>query len=188
MGKQNNVVDNFENLPYRIFLDSNILQNLQKYGEYIWENGEIPKMNKEANNIEALRKIFSITFRASFEFALSKNSIKEVSKKRDTSYLQWAFDVLEHWTSCIDSYENSEAFSGEGKRYLKKLNQNQFEYLSENDKALLLDAIILECHAFLTMDKKLWKNKIHLERELGIKVLQPYEYWGMLKPFAALWM
>lgn len=188
MEKQNNVVNDFENLPFRIFLDSNILQNLQKYGEYVWENVEMPKHNKEAKNIEALRNIFSVNFRASFEFALSKNSIKEVSGKNDASYLQWAFDVLDHWMSCIDEYENSEAFSGKGKRLLKKLNEKQFDYLSKKDKTLIFDAIVLECHAFLTMDEKVWKNKNHLESKLGIKILQPFEYWEMLKSFAALWM
>lgn len=187
MKKQDDIVVNFENLPTRIFLDSNILQNLQKYGEYIWDNFEIPEHVKEAKNIEALRNIFSINFRASFEFALSNNSIKEVADKKDVHYLQWAFDVLDYWMNCIESYENSEAFSGDGERILQQINKKQFDYLSKKDKNLLLDAIRLECDAFLTMDKRLWKNKKHLESRLKIKILQPFEYWEMLEPFAALW-
>jgi len=188
MKKQNDIIDDFEDLPFRIFLDSNILQNLQKYGEYIWDNIEILKHSKETKNIEALRNIFLLNERAHFEFALSENSIKEVSDTNDSSYLQWAYDVLDHWMTCIEEYENSEAFSGKGKKLLEKLNEKQFGYLSKKDKALLFDAVVLECHIFLTMDKKVWKNKDHLKNKLGIKVLQPFEYWEMLKPFAALWM
>lgn len=59
--------------------------------------------------------------------------------------------------------------------------------MNKKDKALIFDAIALECDAFLTMDIKIWKNRKHLEAELGIKILQPFEYWEILKPFAALW-
>lgn len=187
MGK-NTVVDNFENLPFRIFLDSNILQYLQEYGEYIWDNVETQLPEKEVRNIEALRNIFSFDFRTSFEFAISKNSIKEVLKRKDISYLHWAFDVLDYWESCIEMYKNSEAFTGEGEMLLKRLDENQFDYLSKKDKLLLFDAVVLESHAFLTMDIKFCKNKNHLEKRLEIKVLQPFEYWEMLKPFAALWI
>ena len=188
MNRQSKISNDFENLPYRIFLDSNILQNLQKYGEFIWENIETSIPEKHTENIKALRNIFSLNFRASFEFALSENSIKEISDKNDRSYLQWGFDVLDHWMSCIETYEKSEAFSGEGGKILQQMNEKQFDYLSKKDKAVLFDAIVLECHAFLTMDEKLWKNKKHLESKLKIKILQPFEYWEMLRSFAALWM
>lgn len=188
MKKQTNIVKDFENLPYRIFLDSNILQNLQNYGEFIWENIQTNLPVNQYDNIIALKNIFSINFRASFEFALSENSIREISDKKDKTYLQWCYDLLDHWMSCIESYENSEAFSGEGRKILQQINDRQFSYLSKKDKAILFDAIILECHALLTMDKKLWQNKEHLEKKLPIKILQPFEYWEILKPYAGLWM
>jgi len=188
MIQNHNSVCDFESLPSRIFLDSNILQNLQKYGEYIWDNNiDIIDNIKERRNIIALHDIFSLNFRNSFEFALSQNSIKEVFDKGDKSYLQWAFDVLDYWMSCIDEYRNSEAFSGEGEKLLEKINEECFNYLSKKDKALIFDAIVLECDAFLTMDIKVWKNRKHIESKLGIKVFQPYEYWEILRPFAALW-
>jgi len=183
--------DNFESLPYRIFLDSNILQILQEYGAYIWDNDieiidDMDDRNK-VRNIIALHDIFTLSFGNSFEFALSQNSIEEVFDKGDKSYLQWAFDVLDYWMSCIDEYRNLEAFSGEGKKLLKKINEECFNYLSKKDKALFFDAVVLECDAFLTMDIKVWKNRKHIESKLDIEVFQPYEYWEILRPFAALW-
>jgi len=188
MKKKDCIINDFENLLRRIFLDSNVLQVLQEYDEYIFDNVKIPIENKESKNIEALRNIFIINERAHFEFAISKNSMKEVLDKKDSSYLRWAYDVLDHWMCCIEEYENSKAFSGKGKRLLDKLNEKQFGYLSKKDKTLLFDAVILECDAFLTMDGLLWKNKHHLEENLNIRILQPFEYWDMLKPFAALWL
>lgn len=186
--EDNNIISDFKYLPRRIFLDSNVLQNLQVYGEFVFDNVEVSKDDKNAENIAALRNIFFVNQRAIFEFALSNNSIKEVLKKNDKSYLQWAFDVLDHWNCCINEYENAEAFSGNGKGLLQKLNEKQFGYLSKKDKRLLFDSIILECDAFLTMDLKLWKNKKHMEHKLGIKILQPFEHWNLLKPFARLWV
>ena len=188
MSNGNNIDELFENLPYRIFLDSNVLQNLQKYGEFIWEGIETYISEEDAENIKALRNIFSLNFRTNFEFALSNNSIREVSDKHDGVYLQWAYDVLDHWMSCIEAYENSDAFSNNGEKILQQINDDQLKYLSLKDKKILFDSVILECQVFLTMDKKLWKNKKHLERMLKIKILQPFEYWQILEPFAALWM
>lgn len=112
--ENNNIISNFKNLPRRIFLDSNLLQNLQVYGECVFDNFEVIRDDKNADNIEALRNIFFVNQRANFEFALSVNSIKEVLEKDDKSYLQWASDVLDHWMCCINEYVNSEAFSGKG--------------------------------------------------------------------------
>lgn len=88
MENNSKIVDDFEKLKVRIFLNSNILQNLQKYGEYIWDNVETSVTGRDSKNIEELRNIFSINFRASFEFALSRNSIEEVSESKDVSYLR----------------------------------------------------------------------------------------------------
>lgn len=188
--REKNNIEVFESLPRRIFLDSCTLQNIQTYGENIFDNIEVPINDKNARNVEALRNIFFVNQRANFEFALSDNSIKEVLDKGDKSYLQWAFDVLDHWMCCIEEYEKGEAFSRKGEMLLKQLNSKQFGYLSEKDKALIFDAVLLECDTFLTMDLKLCtpKNSEHIWKMLKIRILQPYEYWEILKPFARLWV
>ena len=183
----------FESLPKRIFLDSSTLQTLQDYGEYIWDNvaihpnDKIHKIPKGIANIEALRAIFFINKRAHFEFALSPNSLREVNDKGDNYYLRWAFDVLDHWEACLDSYEDS-PFSGIGKYQSGKLNSPMFGYLSEKDRTLIQDALILECEAFMTMEQRLPKNSNHIKKELGIQILCPLDYWELLKPWARLYI
>jgi len=183
----------FESLPRRIFLDSSTLQTLQDYGEFIWDNVEIPshdKLHKIPNgiaNIEALRAIFFVNQRANFDFALSPNSLSEVIDKGDRRYLQWAYDVLDHWEACLESYEGS-PFLGEGRHLSEKLHSPMFGYLSKKDRTLIQDALILECEAFLTMEQRLPKNETHIRKELGIQILRPLDYWELLKPWAQLYV
>ena len=63
-----------------------------------------------------------------------------------------------------------------------------FVYLSKKDRLLLRDAIILRCEAFLTVERRLPRNAVHIERMLGIRILTPITYWEMLRPWAALWL
>lgn len=187
--------DKFLTLPRRLFLDSSTLQTLEDYGECIYDNSPVDqnarilRRKNGIENLEALRNIFSILYRASysFELAISRNSLSEVHAKGDPYYLKWAYDILDHWTSCIESYEGSEAFSGKGVRLFESLNEKKFLYLSNKDRMLIFDAIRLECDAFLTMEEKLPKNAEHIRKELGLLILRPIDYWEMLKPFASLY-
>lgn len=123
-----------------------------------------------------------IAERAPFEFALSDNSFAEVHAKGDSGYLQWAYDVLDHWLTCLEE-------SGEPRGNfvaLAAIDSNSYGYLGEGDRALLRDAIALECDTFLTMENKLTKNASHIERTLGLRVLSPTEMWEYLQPWAAL--
>jgi hypothetical protein len=183
-------LEDFEQLPRRIFLDSSTLQTLQNYGEFIWENVEIPQNNRiwsipnGIQNLEALRSIFLVNQRAGFEFALSNNSLSEVSGKRDAQYLQWAYDVLDYWHACL---EEAEALSNDNLRLAAKLDGKSFGYLGAGDRALIKDAALLNCDAFLTMEQRLPKNAQHIQRELGLQVLIPARYWDLLIPWAQLY-
>ncbi|MFY9558650.1 MAG: hypothetical protein WAQ52_00310 [Terriglobales bacterium] len=177
-------------LPRRIFLDSCTLQTLQCYGEYIYDGAEIPPNDKlwgvtnGIQNVEALRKIVLVYQRAPVELALSRSSLDEVLDKRDGNYLGWTLEVLGYWEECRRLYECG--FTGEGDRIARRLSTGSFGYLSVKDKRLVRDAVAFECDVFLTVETKLPKNAKHLQHELGIRILQPTEYWEMLKPYAPL--
>jgi len=184
-----------EQIPARVFLDSSTLQTLQDYGEYIYDGGEIAQENKiwsipdGFENIEALRQIMLVGNRGAFQLVLSENSLREVWDRGSSDYLQWAYEMLDYWEGCLATYEDmSFAFSGKGILLSAKLQENQFGYLSAKDAVLIKDAVLLECDAFLTMERRLPKNALHLEQKLGIKVLQPIGYWDLLRPWAALFV
>ena len=179
---------NFKDIPQRIFLDSSTLQTLQDYGGFIYENESLAATDpvhrdqKGIAKIETLRMIMQIAERAPFEFALSSNSFAEVHAKMDSRYLQWAYDVLDHWLACL---EESVEPSGNPVA-LAAIGSNSFNYLGEGDRALLRDALALECDTFLTMENKLPKNADHIERTLDLRVLSPIGMWDYLQPWAAL--
>jgi hypothetical protein len=182
----------FDELPRRIFLDSSTLQTLQDYGEFIYDNCPPPETDRIYSipdgfaNIDALRAIMFVNQRANFEFALSHNSLDEVLARGDLDYLIWARDVLDYWESCLGSYYPS-PFSGVSNGIARKLECPSFGYLSNKDRILLRDAITLECQAFLTMERRLPKNRHHIKEHLGLLVLQPIDYWSLLEPWARLY-
>jgi hypothetical protein len=79
-------------------------------------------------------------------------------------------------------------FNGSGEALASQLESPRFGYLSAKDGRLLQDALMLECDAFLTMNKRLAKNVAHLEAALQIKVLRPSGRWALLEPWAALYV
>ncbi len=105
-----NVVSRFKNLPQRIFLDTNVLQYLQDFGEYIFENyrenrecftspkgKNISKDHPLYSQIIALHDIFINIDRTDLEFSLSQSIFDEVIKKDDGHFTQWFYDVWDHW-------------------------------------------------------------------------------------------
>ncbi len=184
-------VSSFYELPRRIFLDSSTLQALQDYGAFIWdgeplsESARVRRDPKGLEKLEALRAIMFVNQRAMFEFALSENSLVEVSDRGDALYLRWAHDVLDHWLVCVEE-SGGLAFANE--TFLTKVDSGSFGYLGAKDRLLLKDAISFGCEAFLTMENRLPKNATHIERELGIKVVTPAQYWELLRPWAKLYV
>ncbi len=181
--------DPLESLPRRIFLDSCTAQTLRDYGGYIYEAEPVPDTDRIHHvpdgiaNIEALRDIFLVDARARFEWIVSRGSMREAHDKGDRGHMQWLWDIADHTEICLEGRgptTESEALSA-------RLDESKFGYLSEKDRLLLREAIILRCEAFLTMERRLPRNATHIERELGIRILTPILHWEMLRPWAALW-
>lgn len=84
-------LESFAALPKRLFLDSSTLQTILRYGEFIFENVDPPPGDRAhrvpgaGKDIDALRHIFQVSQRASFDIVLSKNSLQEVLDKHDVS-------------------------------------------------------------------------------------------------------
>ncbi len=186
-------VARFTDVPRRLFLDSSTLQTIMGYGGFIWENVEPPLGDRAyripgfIDDLDALRLIFQVNQRAAVDIVLSQKSVAEVNAKGNAAYTAWVLDVLDHWRARIAAYLGA-AFAGTGARLASRLDGPQFGYLSEGDKRLLQDALLLESDAFITMEKKLAKNGQHIQASVGIRVLRPPAYWSLLRPWAGLFL
>lgn len=198
-----NVVSRFENLPQRIFLDTNALQYLQDFGKYIFENYResrecftspkgktISKDHPLYLQIIALHDIFININRTNLEFALSQSIFEEVIKKDDGHFIQWFYDVWDHWQSVLESYEdNPISKSAFGKYRKARIDKSLLGGLSEKDQKVVLDAIRFDCDALLTVDKFAKGNFQHfVYRKYGIMIVKPTDLFEIMKPFQALWL
>ena len=186
----------FDKLPSRLFIDSTVLQTLQSYGEFIYDGGAIASHDRiysipnGLENVNALKNIMFVGRRALFELVLSHHSLEEVSDRGNPKYLDWAHEICAYWSNQLVAYEGRRipAFSGHGAQRAKVLASSRFDYLSKKDRALLVDALKLECNAFITMDRRLARNATHLETWVPIRVLEPVGFWDLLQPWTPLFV
>jgi hypothetical protein len=182
----------FDDIPRRTFLDSSALQALQSYGGFLYENealddaDRIHRDPKGVDKLMALRCIMKVAERAPFQFALSHNSFLEVTRRADARYLQWAYDVLDHWLACLE--ETPTPSPAVDLKIAAMTDTSSYNYLGTGDRALIKDALLLGCDSFLTMENKLPKNADHIRSTLRIRILSPLDMWELLQPWAALFL
>jgi hypothetical protein len=97
--------------------------------------------------------------------------------------MRWLWDIADNSEVCLED----DGPTAESEMLASRLDEAKFGYLSQKDKLLLRQAIILRCEAFLTVERRLSSNAAHIERELEIRILTPITYRDLLRPWAALW-
>ena len=174
--------------PFRVFLDSNVIQAIHEQGEAVFEYQEFdPRLVRsgvDVGDVDALRALMFVQGHGAgaFEFALSANTLREVEDKGERSYLQWAFDLLDYWQTCLS--ESPAPFDGWGAGRARLLDRPSYAYLSAKDRVLIRDALALECDTFLTIERKLPRCAEHLLWTTGIVVVRPPELWRAIQPCA----
>ena len=182
------VVRAWASLPRRIYLDTSTLQTVYDYGEVIWDGvalelaGRASRVQGLAQEVDALRMIFLVNQRASFEFVVTEASLREVVGRGRPGYTQWVLYVEDTWLVQLAGFGEPTKAMGRA-----VFNEPRFGNVSAKDRKLLQDAVDTRCDAFLTMEKKLPKNAEFIERETGLRVMRPTMYWALLDPWAALY-
>lgn len=187
-------------LPRRIFLDTNILQYLQDFGEFIFdhyqENDQYlvsPRGKKILTEtelykeIEALRSVLLGIDRSNIEFAVSESTFEEVQKKRDSNYRRWFFEIWDYWQTILREYKSKIPSKSVSSR-LGEFSQDRslLGRLSKSDSKIIQDAISLDCHAVLTVDKFRDLHK-EVKAKYKLMILYPTDFLKLIGPFQALW-
>jgi hypothetical protein len=172
-------------LPRRIYLDTSTLQMLYDSGGEIFEGepfeprGRAARVQGLANEIDALRMIFTINERAMFEFVVTEASLREVVNRARPGYAQWVHDVLDTW---LVQSEDAERPIPD-----RTFEDRRFVMISVEDRQLLQDALDWRCDAFMTMERRLPTAAAFIEQETGLQVIRPKAYWDRLRRFARLY-
>jgi hypothetical protein len=184
-------------------MDTCIINKIFEEGYYIWE-GELPDgvTDEEIDpELQALRAIFQVNQRASFQWLISPLSVAELANVQDfvdrEQRVRWILDVLDHWLIMLDEIEDRSSQGGTVRHRFKLCEELQS--LEANlmkisdfrrdpfDRLLLVQYRMGNCDAFMTLDQNtIWRHREEL-KDLGILVLRPTEFWDKLKPWAALW-
>lgn len=171
-------------LPRRLYLDTSVLQTVHTFGDSIFDGlasddtDVSPASPQLIEDIEALRRILTVNQRASFEFVVTAANLDEVAERRHPDFTQWVLDVESSWRL---SQSGSRQLSPAGK-------YARIGSISRKDWRLINDALDYACEGFLTIDRPLLTQAVVVERLTGLRLLRPYEYWLLLRPWAALYL
>lgn len=168
-------------VPHRIYLDTSVLQTIEQSSESVWEgtpllpNAPARKVETGVEDVAALHRIFRLALRGPFQFIVSEAAIREIRRSGDRHRIGWVKDVRQYSEVCL----KEEPPTGLGRTRAALLDDSRFNYLG-SDRALLREAVLLECDTFLTMEQKLPKQAAHIFRNLALLVLRPPELWGIV--------
>ena len=185
----------FEELARRVFLDTNVVQNLASFGEYFYDGYLSPEAeeqiftrgNRFTDDIEALASWVGLTQRGGWPIAVSQRTFLELDAipngTKRFRLLQWAGELKGYFSTFAASYVESEDDPYPGVR----VSPESISFLPDyGDAVLVSEAIELGCSDFLTMDYKSilpYRDRI---RHMGLEVLRPVEFMERLKPWTGL--
>lgn len=174
------------------FLDTNVVQNLHTFGEFIYRGNFSPQDEEKLSNpriredIFALRHLATMGRRFGWPLAVSLTTkvefgaIMDPDKRR--SRVSWWGELAEYFDDHYKEWPSPESGSSYSEiTHFTFMQRNQlYEYLNvlpdETDRVLVVDALELGCNVFLTMDyRTIWKHR-EAVRRLGINVMRPVEF------------
>ncbi len=176
----------FEQIPARVFLDTNVVNILVKYARCVFEQEPIPEnlSTPMAHDVEALMHIFQVGARANWELVASLKTLEEIAQTPDENLRATLSDYA---LEIVESFSEATAYAyGLGRRIVRS---DFFDALPDrNDRELLAHAIGLDCDAFCTADRSTIVRKRERLPKLTIRIVTPVEWWRQIKPWAGLWL
>jgi hypothetical protein len=175
-----------EDIPKRVFLDTNVINILIKHSENVFEHSRISSnIGTLAEDIEALAHIFYVGARANWDLVGAKKTLDELSRTPDDTL---RYELLEYGVSLESTSGNRDdhEFASDFGRRLK--DTHFVNALPDvGDRELIGAALALGCDAFCTCDRKTIVKKRDKLRKMPLRIVTPAEWWAHIKPWAGLW-
>ena len=191
-------------LPKLIFLDTNIVQNLHSFGEFIFDRVSTPDLGKKLStlgprvtaDIYALADFMALGVRTGWPLAVSPGTQKEFRaiqnpNKRD-ALTTWEQRLADYFTENFDQSRGETEGSNysEATRFTSLQRSRMADLLKafpdKQDQQLFIDAVELGCDVFLTMDyKTIWQHRDKV-KQFRLHVMRPVELLEYVRPWAGL--
>ena len=182
-------------LPKLIFLDTNIVQNLHSFGEFIFDRVSTADLEKKLSTlgpritagIYALADFMALGVRAGWPLAVSPGTQREFRAIEDPNKR----DALTAWEQRLADYFAGNFDQSQGEIEGFKLQRNRMADLlkafpDKQDQQLFIDAVERGCDVFLTMDyKTIWQHRDKV-KQFRLHVMRPVELLEYVRPWAGL--
>ena len=190
--------------PQSIFLDTNVVQNLLSFGDVIYENAALAESDNRLSgkgpriraDVLALAELMALGRRGGLPIVISSNVCDELADtpslaKRErlvfwgTELAFYSFGQLEVLAegSKVPRPVDISGISERQRCFMAKLMSSLKD---EGDRQLMIDALVLRCEVFLTMEyKTIWRVRDDIKR-FGIRILRPVELLDEIRPWAGL--
>jgi hypothetical protein len=191
-------------LPKLIFLDTNIVQNLHSFGEFIFDRVSTPDLEKKLStlgpritaDIYALADFMALGVRAGWPLAVSPGTQREFRaiqdpNKRD-ALTAWEQELADYFAGNFDQSQGEiEGSSSSEMTHFTSIQRSRMADLlkafpDKQDQQLFIDAVERGCDVFLTMDyKTIWQHRDKV-KQFGLHVMRPVELLEYVRPWAGL--
>ena len=191
-------------LPKLIFFDTNIVQNLHSFGEFVYDNYLEPKISSRivargpqfTEDVYALADFIALGQRLGWPIAVSPMTLRELEAtpqaSKSAELFSWGWEWFEYFTSNFDSsLEDRRALYYNELSHFTFLQRSRLSELlkfvpQEADRQLIIDAIEYKCDVFLTMDyKTIWCHRDKIRR-FGLQVMRPVELLDHINPWVGI--
>ena len=162
-------------IPQRIFLDTSVVNFITKYGEAIFDGGEICDDTDERTyyDICSLSQLFHWSYHSNpVEMVISSTTFAEVNATKDTELrerlLRYCWDLDRNFRYLIQDDFKEPGIEVE--YYEEYLIEKGLEHLiDKNDRKLIIESLFFKCDVFCTRDwKTILKHRVKLKKKLPL--------------------
>ena len=176
----------FEQIPARVFLDTNVVNLIVKYVSVIFEmepqDPSLPIGRRQ--DIEALTHVFAVGARACWKLRVAAATLAEINRTLDE---QLRHDLANYAMEMLEAGTEGSAHGGKLGRRIA--DSSLLDCLPDRaDRELLGNAIGLGCDAFVTTDIRTIVSRRKSLPDLPLRILTPVEWWAHVKPWGGLWL